>query len=198
MLFNFQLAWGACMAGGHVWWDVCMAGGACMADTTSMSGRYVSYWNAFLFKSRKVRHTSPTSPQKNLSTLRIFLPSFHYDNSHYTLFVSFQWRIYMVTFGRVVPLGRIFFIFIQFFGEIWANNRLTSTLCRNSGSATVFWDEFIFGSASLEQNATGAPVLPDVNRHDQDKTLRPLPSCMRVRVCFDLQGMHIIHGLYLH
>ena len=68
-------AWqGPCMVGGHAWQGVCMAGGcswqgcirgtACMAggmhathasppDTTrygrSMRGRYVSYWNAFLF-----------------------------------------------------------------------------------------------------------------------------------------------------
>ena len=153
-------AWwgGACMTGGHVWWDVCMAGEGVMHGRgrghawqggvhgryykiRSMSGRYASYWNAFLFKSRKVPHNhwriwggregrmpppwaskffrfhavfgkiwrvhappggftpppreNPGSatdnpPSKNLSTLRIFLPSFHYDNSHYTLFVSFS------------------------------------------------------------------------------------------------------------
>ena len=68
--------WGMCMAGGiHGWWGACMAGGVCMAgggacvagghawhacphprqilqDTVirSMSGRYASYWNAFLLK----------------------------------------------------------------------------------------------------------------------------------------------------
>ena len=55
--------WGTCMVGGHVWQGVCMAGGmcgngACMSCTCppsrhyeirSMSGRYASYWNAFLF-----------------------------------------------------------------------------------------------------------------------------------------------------
>ena len=56
---------GACMAGGHVWQGACMAGGMCgrghawhthtphqiLRDTVirSMSGRYASYWNAFLF-----------------------------------------------------------------------------------------------------------------------------------------------------
>ena len=61
---------GTCMAGGHVWQGACMAGGAyvaggeCMAEVVSMaghahtpgryyeilsmSGRYASYWNAFL------------------------------------------------------------------------------------------------------------------------------------------------------
>ena len=54
---------GACMAGGHAWWGVCMVG-ACVAGGVhvmhappgryygygirSMSGRYASYWNAFL------------------------------------------------------------------------------------------------------------------------------------------------------
>ena len=40
---------GACTAGG------CVAGGACMAggyEIWSMSGRYASYWNAFLFTSQ--------------------------------------------------------------------------------------------------------------------------------------------------
>ena len=40
--------------GGHVWlWGVCVVagGGACMGynEIRSMSGRYASYWNAFLF-----------------------------------------------------------------------------------------------------------------------------------------------------
>ena len=72
-------AWGACMAGvhgrgvcmvgGHAWWGVCMAEGcACHAHPPcryyghgiqSMSGRYASYWNAFLsFKSLKKRDQS--------------------------------------------------------------------------------------------------------------------------------------------
>ena len=64
-----------CVAGGHVWWGACMAEGACVAggmhgrggvcmvrgcawqggmhgryyEIRSMSGRYTSYWNAFLF-----------------------------------------------------------------------------------------------------------------------------------------------------
>ena len=64
-------AWGAFMAGGHAWWGsmhgrghawwgqgACMAGGGCVAEggmrgryyeIRSMSGRYASYWNAFLF-----------------------------------------------------------------------------------------------------------------------------------------------------
>ena len=63
------VAGGACMARVCAWlgdvhgWGVCMARGACAActpptprpDTTrygqSMSGRYASYWNAFLFWS---------------------------------------------------------------------------------------------------------------------------------------------------
>ena len=49
---------GACMAGGHVCLGACGQGGACHAqppqpDTMrygwSMSERYASYWNAFLF-----------------------------------------------------------------------------------------------------------------------------------------------------
>ena len=62
---------GACLVGGHAWWGACMArgcawqgahawqGGMCgrghawqiLQDTVipSMSGRYASYWNAFLF-----------------------------------------------------------------------------------------------------------------------------------------------------
>ena len=59
---------GMCMVGGHAWWGGCMAGGACMGGHAwqggvthtppgryyrygirSMSGRYASYWNAFLF-----------------------------------------------------------------------------------------------------------------------------------------------------
>ena len=53
---------GVCMATGHVWWGACMAGGACVGDMhgrvgmcgrycemRSMSGRYTSYWNAFLY-----------------------------------------------------------------------------------------------------------------------------------------------------
>ena len=47
---------GACMVaggGGHAWlWGVCMvAGGVCIGydKLRSMSGRYASYWNAFLF-----------------------------------------------------------------------------------------------------------------------------------------------------
>ena len=44
---------GACVAGGHVWWGACMAGGVRgrgggMRGIWSMSGRYVSYGNAFL------------------------------------------------------------------------------------------------------------------------------------------------------
>ena len=59
--------WGACMAGGHAGGE-CITKGACMAGghawqrgggrvchsryygIRSMSGRYASYWNAFLFK----------------------------------------------------------------------------------------------------------------------------------------------------
>ena len=52
---------GACMAGGggHAWEGGMCGGGACMAwgggvrgryyEIRSMSGRYASYWNAFLF-----------------------------------------------------------------------------------------------------------------------------------------------------
>ena len=54
------MAGGVCMAGGLVWQGACMVmvgvcvhGGGCMACTyygiQSMSGRYASYWNAFLF-----------------------------------------------------------------------------------------------------------------------------------------------------
>ena len=62
--------WGACMAGGHAWQGSlhgggCMAGGHCVRDMhtppsryygygiQSMSGRYASYWNAFLFTIRR-------------------------------------------------------------------------------------------------------------------------------------------------
>ena len=50
--------WGACVDGGHAWPGACVAreGGAASPpppDTTrydrSMSGRYASYWNAFLY-----------------------------------------------------------------------------------------------------------------------------------------------------
>ena len=67
---------GACVVGGvhgggHAWWGACMARGACVAGghawqggmrggghafhsryygIQSMSGRYASYWNAFLFE----------------------------------------------------------------------------------------------------------------------------------------------------
>ena len=48
---------GACMVGGHVWQGVCMAGrhawwGGMRGryyEIRSMSGRYASYWDAFLF-----------------------------------------------------------------------------------------------------------------------------------------------------
>ena len=51
---------GPCMAGGHARWGqgACIAGGGCVAEggmrgryygIRSMSGRYASYWNAFLF-----------------------------------------------------------------------------------------------------------------------------------------------------
>ena len=62
------MAGGVCMAGGgmrggghawqggvHVWWGACMAGGihggggVRYYEIRSMSGRYASYWNAFLF-----------------------------------------------------------------------------------------------------------------------------------------------------
>ena len=64
---------GACMAGGawqggmhgrggdHVWQGIVLGGGACMAGghachgryygIRSMSGRYASYWNAFLLQN---------------------------------------------------------------------------------------------------------------------------------------------------
>ena len=52
------MAGGACMARGYAWQEgVCVAGGcmakrACVAGGVSDSGRYASYWNAFLcFKS---------------------------------------------------------------------------------------------------------------------------------------------------
>ena len=71
------MARGVCMAGGCAWLGgvhgrgVCMARGACAActsptprpDTTrygrSMSGRYASYWNAFLFWSENKAMTFP-------------------------------------------------------------------------------------------------------------------------------------------
>ena len=51
------MAGGACVAGGHAWCGACMAGGMCGThaappsryyEIRSMSGRYASYWNAFL------------------------------------------------------------------------------------------------------------------------------------------------------
>ena len=42
---------GACVAGGHEWQGACMAGGGMRGryyEIRSMSGRYASYWNAFL------------------------------------------------------------------------------------------------------------------------------------------------------
>ena len=55
------MAGGACVARGHALWGVCMAGGGMHGGghpppgryygygIRSMSGRYASYWNAFLF-----------------------------------------------------------------------------------------------------------------------------------------------------
>ena len=42
---------GASVAGGHLWQGVCMAGGVYgrYYEIWSMSRRYASYWNAFLF-----------------------------------------------------------------------------------------------------------------------------------------------------
>ena len=51
---------GVCGCGGHAWLGACVvAGGACVVagegacvgydEIRSMSGRYASYWNAFLF-----------------------------------------------------------------------------------------------------------------------------------------------------
>ena len=42
--------WGeACMAGGYAWWrEACMAGGVNGRRDSHCSGRYTSYWNAFL------------------------------------------------------------------------------------------------------------------------------------------------------
>ena len=140
--------------GGHVWWDVCMAGEGVMHgrgglhgryyEIRSMSGRYASYWNAFLFKSRKGRHTPLPFPSKNLSTLRIFLPSFHYDNSHYTLFVSFSVAYLHGKIWTRGPSRSNFLHFHTVFDEIWPNNRLASTFCRNSGSATGFLGRIYF------------------------------------------------------
>ena len=46
--------WGACMvAGGCAWlWGACVVAGGCIGydEIRSMSGRYASYWNAFLLK----------------------------------------------------------------------------------------------------------------------------------------------------
>ena len=41
----------ACPGGMHVWGHAWLLGGACVGydEIQSMSGRYVSYWNAFLF-----------------------------------------------------------------------------------------------------------------------------------------------------
>ena len=41
---------GLCVAGGHEWWGACVAGGVHgrYYEIRSMSGRYASYWNAFL------------------------------------------------------------------------------------------------------------------------------------------------------
>ena len=47
---------GVCMAVGVHGWGACMVGGACMVALggvhriRSMSGRYASYWNAFLLR----------------------------------------------------------------------------------------------------------------------------------------------------
>ena len=59
---------GGLRGGGHAWRGACVArgmrgGGACMAvgvrgryhEIRSMSGRYASYWNAFLFYSNKIK-----------------------------------------------------------------------------------------------------------------------------------------------
>ena len=57
---------GACMAGGHAWQGACVVGGGCVVGMCMVggvhdrggvhgrrdghcSGRYASYWNAFLF-----------------------------------------------------------------------------------------------------------------------------------------------------
>ena len=49
---------GACVAGGHAWWGACMTGSvhdmhapSRYYEIWSVSGRYASYWNAFLFWS---------------------------------------------------------------------------------------------------------------------------------------------------
>ena len=41
---------GVCMMGEHAWWGACVAGGVCARyyEIRSMSGRYASYWSAFL------------------------------------------------------------------------------------------------------------------------------------------------------
>ena len=39
---------GACVAGGHAWQGVCMLGGMHGKRDCHCSGRYASYWNAFL------------------------------------------------------------------------------------------------------------------------------------------------------
>ena len=62
------------MAGGHAWWGVCMAGGACVVGgcawqggdmhgrkNGNCSGRYASYWNAFLL----LLHPQKNSPHAN-------------------------------------------------------------------------------------------------------------------------------------
>ena len=42
---------GMCMARGHVWQGVCVAGGRMHGRRDGhCSGRYASYWNAFLFR----------------------------------------------------------------------------------------------------------------------------------------------------
>ena len=47
--------WGVCMAGGHAWQGgmhdrrVCVVGSVCGRGDSHCSGRYASYWNAFLF-----------------------------------------------------------------------------------------------------------------------------------------------------
>ena len=75
---------GVCMAGGHAWWGMCMAGGmhgrahawqgamhgggACVAGggmcgrrDGHCSGKYVSYWNAFLLKTPDTTVTNSLS-----------------------------------------------------------------------------------------------------------------------------------------
>ena len=64
----------------------------------------------------------------------------------------------------------------------------------------LFFSTFVFtkfGHLPGETNTTGAPVLPDMTRHDEDKTPRPLPSyrhacasgyALIIRVCTQAVG----------